>query len=77
MITVLIFLIWLLIAMLPMFLLGLFVFTQIVRPAKFPADASNIINRIRLLWFALTRHELFAQWFEWVKHDELDNVKKG
>jgi hypothetical protein len=64
------------IAILPMWALGTFVFIQVCRPAKAPADASNIINRIRLLWFALTRHELFAEWFEWVKHDELDNVRK-
>ena len=67
---------FLIVAMLPMWVLGTFVFIQIIRPAKYPADASNIINRIRLLWFCLTRHELFAQWFEWVKHDELKNIKK-
>jgi hypothetical protein len=72
-------LILLIVAMLPMWALGTFIFVQLLKPAALPADQSNRINKIRLLWFALTRPELFAGWFEWMRHDELDNVnnKKG
>ena len=58
-----------------MTLLGIFVFIQLLRSSNAPADASNRINRIRLVWFALTRPELFVREFEWLKHDELDNIK--
>lgn len=61
--------------MLPFALIGLFLFIQVVRPSKSPTDASNVINRMRLVWFACTRQELFVDVFEWLKHDELDNVK--
>jgi len=69
----------LIIAMLPMWAIGTFIFIQLLRPLKAPADTSNRINRIRLVWFALTRPELFVSVFEWLKHDELDNInnKKG
>jgi Ca2+/Na+ antiporter len=50
-----------------------FVFT-LLRPLKAPADTSNRINRIRLVWFALTRPELFVEFFNWLKNDELDNI---
>jgi len=62
-------------AMLPMWVLGTFIFIQLLRPLKPPADTSNRINRIRLVWFSLTRPELFVETFEWLKHDELDNLK--
>jgi len=69
----------LVIAMLPMWVLGTFVFIQLLRPLKSPADTSNRINRIRLVWFSLTRPELFVSVFAWLKNDELDNInnKKG
>lgn len=66
---------WLVIAMLPMWALGTYAFIQLLRPLKKPADTSNRINRIRLVWFSLTRPELFVDTFAWLKHDELDNVK--
>jgi len=59
-----------------MTLLGLFTFIWWVKPARDPADTSNRINKIRLWWFALTRPELFVDTFEWMKNDELDNMKK-
>ena len=59
----------------PTALLGLFLLVQIIRGKKFPMDKSNRINHIRLVWFSLTRPELFVNTFEWLKHDELDNVK--
>lgn len=63
--------------MLPMWLIGTFVFIQILRAPTSPADASNRINTIRLVWWALTRQGLFVglKGFEWVSQDELDNIK--
>lgn len=57
-------------------LVGLFVFFHIFRGQKGPADASNRINKIRLVWFALTREELFVETFPWLKNDELDNLSQ-
>lgn len=57
-------------------LLGLFViFHVLIRSKKSPADSSNRINHIRLLWFVLTRENLFVGTFPWLKNDELDNMK--
>ena len=55
-------------------LLGLFLIWHVARPQKAPADMSNRINKIRLIWFVLTREYLFTEIFGWLKHDELDNV---
>lgn len=57
-------------------LLGLFVIYHIARPQKGPADTSNRINKIRLIWFVLTRENLFVDLFPWLKRDELDNVRE-
>lgn len=54
--------------------LGLFVLYHIFRPQHEPADPSNRINKIRLLWFALTREELFIEMFPWLTRDELANT---
>lgn len=59
-----------------MTLLGVFVFIQLFRSSNAPADASNRINKIRLVWFALTRPELFVSQFQWLSKDELENVSK-
>ena len=59
---------------LPVYAIGLFVIWHVVRPQKSPADTSNRINKIRLLWFALTREELFVDVFPWLKRDESENV---
>lgn len=55
-------------------LLGLFIIFHIVRPQHHPADSSNRINKIRLIWFVLTREELFVGLFPWLGRDELENV---
>lgn len=57
-------------------LFALFVLWHIVREQKAPADTSNRINKIRLLWFVLTREHLFVDVFPWLANDELDNVTK-
>lgn len=56
-------------------LIGLFTFFHILRSQTSPADTSNRINKIRLWWFVLTREELFADTFPWLKNDELENFK--
>lgn len=55
-------------------LFGLFIAFHILRPQKAPADSSNRINKIRLLWFCLTREDLFVDTFPWLRNDELENV---
>lgn len=56
-------------------LIGIAVLVHIVRPQKSPADGSNRINKLRLIWFALTREDLFVGTFPWLKNDEYENVK--
>ena len=60
--------------LLPFALVGLFVIYHVVRSQRPPADASNRINKIRLLWFVLTREDLFVDTFPWLKNDEQQNV---
>ena len=62
-------------ALLPFSILGLFLTWHVVRPQKSPTDTSNRINKIRLLWFALTREDLFVDVFPWLKRDEKGNVQ--
>ena len=54
----------------------LFIFHVFVRSKKPPADTSNRINHIRLVWFALTREDLFVSLFPWLMYDEYDNMNK-
>ena len=54
-------------------LIGLIVMIAVARGQKLPADESNRINHIRLIWFALTRPRLFVGVFPWLKNDELEN----
>lgn len=56
-------------------LLGLITIVQFVKAKRAPMDSSNRINHIRLWWFVLTRPELFADKFPWLKNDELENLK--
>jgi len=64
------------IAALPTCALGAFVIWHIARPQRRPADTSNRINKARLLWFALTREDLFVDVFPWLRRDELANVQR-
>lgn len=57
-------------------IIGLVVMVHILRPQERPADKTNRINKIRLVWFALTREYLFTGLFPWLKNDELDNINK-
>jgi hypothetical protein len=56
-------------------LFGAWVLVMLGKSLREPADTSNRINRVRLLWFVLTRPELFVDAFPWLKRDEQDNVK--
>lgn len=58
-------------------LFGLFVIISLFKAKRLPMDTSNRINHIRLLWFAITRPELFVDTFEWLKRDEWDNMTKN
>jgi hypothetical protein len=57
------------------FLIGLLVIYHTVREQKPPADTSNRINKIRLVWFAITREDLFVNSQPWLKNDEYKNVR--
>lgn len=61
---------------LPVYAVGLLMFWHVLRPQRSPADSSNRINKIRLVWFAMTREDLFVDVFPWLKRDEAENVKK-
>lgn len=62
-------------AALPTCALGLLVIWHIARPQRAPADTSNRINKIRSIWFVLTREDLLAPHIPWLRRDELDNVR--
>jgi len=51
----------------------LVVYHVFVRGKRSPADKSNRINHLRLVWFALTREDEFVGMFPWLKNDEWDN----
>ncbi len=69
-------LVLLLIASLPLSLIGALVFIHVALPKKPPMDTSNRINHIRLVWFALTRPDLFIDLFDWLRNDEFNNLNK-
>lgn len=54
-------------------LIGLLTIFHWVKP-KPGIDQSNVINRIRLWWFALTRPGKFVDQFPWLLEDEWKNV---
>ena len=55
-------------------LIGLFTFFHLLRSQKSPADNSNRLNKLRLLWYVLTREDLFVDTFPWLRNDEYENV---
>jgi hypothetical protein len=59
----------------PLILIGaLFSYHVLFRGKRWPADKSNVINHIRLIWFALTREDKFVGLFPWLKNDEWENM---
>ena len=63
------------IASLPTSAIGLVVAWHVARPQKSPADASNRINKLRLIWFAMTREDVLAEHLPWLKRDEWENIQ--
>lgn len=61
--------------LIPFSMLGLLVVFSIMRKQQKPADQSNRINKIRLIWFALTRENEFTELYPWLKNDEKENMK--
>lgn len=56
--------------------LGLLVLFHVIRPQKAPADPSNRINKLRLIWFAMKHEDRFVEVFPWLKEDETDQLNK-
>ena len=50
-----------------------FALYSVFRPQRAPADQSNRINKLILIWFALTREELFVELLPFLKRDLLEN----
>lgn len=59
---------------LPALLGTLVIYNVFVRGKRSPADKSNRINHLRLVWFALTREDKFVGQFPWLKNDEWENM---
>lgn len=56
----------------PFALIGLFVVWHVVRSQRAPADTSNRLNKLRLLWYALTREDELSRVVDWLRLDESD-----
>lgn len=56
----------------PFALIGAFVVWHIVRPQRSPADTSNRLNKLRLIWYALTREDELSRVVDWLRRDESD-----
>ena len=50
-------------------------FFVFVKPMKPPADTSNRIAHLRLVWWALRQPERFVKLFPWLTMDEGDALK--
>lgn len=59
--------------LIPPALIGLLTIYHWLRPPPAPVDRSNVLNRVRLWWFALTRPDKFVPLFDWLRYDEWDN----
>lgn len=58
------------------FAFGTFILYHVlIRNKKSPADKSNRINHLRLVWFATSREEMFVELFPWMKKDEKENIE--
>ena len=66
----------LLIFMLPFSLVGLFVLVKVLfMPMQKPADTSNRIAHLRLVWWAINRPQNFVSLYPWLMRDEQENLK--
>lgn len=58
-------------------LLGAYVFIKVlIMPNVAPADRTNRINHIRVVFFAIQHPEKFIELYPWLAYDELENVSK-
>lgn len=51
----------------------LFSLYSVFRPQRYPADQSNRINKLILIWFVLTREDLFVGILPFLGKDLLEN----
>jgi len=56
--------------------IGVFTIIHWLRPPPKPVDRSNVLNRIRLWWFALTRQDMFIELCPWLLNDEKGNIQQ-
>ncbi len=57
-------------------LLGAYVFIKVlIMPNSPPADRTNRINHIRVVFFSLQSPEKFIEMYPWLKFDEAENLK--
>lgn len=64
--------------MLPFALIGLFVFVKVLLlPMKAPADTSNRIAHLRLVWLSINSPEYFVPTQPWLRMDERDLIQQG
>lgn len=69
-------LILIIILMAPYSAIGLFFIIKVLfLPMKAPADKSNRIAHLRLVWWSITRPEEFVKQFPWLARDEKENLK--
>lgn len=61
--------------MAPLAIFGLVIIVQLFR-TKAPVDASNIFNRLRILWFSITRMDQMVEKFPWLMKDEWENMEQ-
>ncbi|MES1989271.1 MAG: hypothetical protein V4440_14800 [Pseudomonadota bacterium] len=57
-------------------LLGAYVFIKVlIMPNSPPADRTNRINHLRVVFFALQSPEKFIEMYPWLSRDEIENLK--
>lgn len=59
------------------YIIGLFMLYHTLRPQKAPADGSNKINKLVLIWFALTREDKFVDKLPFLKNDLWENFNNA
>lgn len=60
----------------PFILIGVFVVYQVAKKQEPPADTSNRIGHIALIWEACTAPDRFAEFRSYLKYDVSDWAKK-
>lgn len=58
-------------------LLGAYLFIKVlIIPNSPPADRTNRINHLRVVFFAIQSPEIFIKMYPWLARDEAENVSK-